>query len=123
MVNFHVLELNGEIDIAQRQRLARELDVIEEFEPESVVILDLTGVNYVDTTLLNALIRIRNHFHGARSDGSIRLVAHPNNNIRKLLAVTNFDRIFPAFDDLAAARGGVGFTDVRALLTANREGP
>jgi anti-anti-sigma factor len=123
MVNFHVLEFNGEIDIAQRQRLTHELDAIDDFDPESVVILDLSAVDYVDTTLLNALIRIRNHFHGKRSDGSIRLVARPNNNVRKLLAVTNFDRIFPTFDDLAAAESAVGFSDKHALLTPSREGP
>jgi anti-anti-sigma factor len=115
MVHFHVLQFNGEIDIAQRQRLARVLDVIDGFETESVVILDLSGVRYVDTTLLNALIRIRNHAKRGSGNGAIRLVAHPSNNVRRLLAITKFDRIFPTFDDVAAARSGIAET--HALLT------
>jgi anti-anti-sigma regulatory factor len=74
----------------------------------------LSDVKYVDTTLLNALIRIRNRSFADRSDGSIRLVAQPSNNVRKLLEITRFADIFPTFDTLGDARRGIVFTSSRA---------
>jgi anti-anti-sigma factor len=118
MANFHVLRLGGEIDLAQKQKIENDLSAIEGFGPDATVILDLSNVEYLDTTFLNALVRVRNGTGHAKRQGSIRLVAPRSNNIWQLFAITKQDRIFPLFDDMAAASQGA-FNDG---LTSRREG-
>jgi anti-anti-sigma factor len=116
MANLHVLRLDGEIDVAQRQRIERELAVIEGFGADAIVILDLTDVVYVDTTFLNALIRLRNRTDHAQRDDSIRLVAPTSNSIWQLFEITKLDSVFPLFDTMEAATRPVAFTERHALL-------
>jgi anti-anti-sigma factor len=104
MANLHVLRLDGEIDLAQKRRIERELAEIKGFGSEAVVILDLTDVGYVDTTFLNALISVRNHSAHAHREGSIRLVAPHHNSVWHLMEITKLDTVFPMFDSMAAAR-------------------
>jgi anti-anti-sigma factor len=104
MANLHVLRFDGEIDVAQKQRFEQKLAAIGDFGPDSVVILDLSDAEYVDTTFLNGLIAVRNRALPAYRAGSILVVARPNNNVRRLLEITKFDDIFPVFERMDAAR-------------------
>jgi len=104
MANLHVLRLDGEIDVAQKRRIESELAEIEGFGSDAVVILDLTDVSYVDTTFINALLKVRNHSAHAHREGSIRLVAPHSNSVWQLLEITKLDTVFPLFDNMTAAR-------------------
>jgi anti-anti-sigma factor len=118
MANLHVLALDGEIDISQKHRIEHELAQIGQFGPEAVVILDLSAVDHVDTTFINALIRVRNGWPEAQRGARIRIVAPHGNNIWTLFGVTKLDRIFPLFENLPSAYPPA-FTEQRVLRTVN----
>lgn len=64
--------------------------------PEPKLILNLKGVDYIDSTGLGALVMC---FTGIRkAGGAVRLV-HLNRRNMELLVMTKIDTIFEAFDD------------------------
>jgi len=87
-----VLRLVGEIDIATVDRMREALAKLAERHLTDVII-DATGVTFMDSTGLHALVEGKRHIH---EDGSnIVLIASPN--VRRVLEL-----IFP--DPLFAAR-------------------
>ncbi len=104
MDNLHVLGLHGEIDISQKQWIERELDQIERFGPEAFTILDLTAVRYLDTTFLNALIRVKNRLAEYKPRIRICIVAPRISIVWRLSEITKLDAVFQLFEDVASAR-------------------
>jgi anti-anti-sigma factor len=104
MENLHVLTLHGEIEVSKKVRIERELDQIEHFGPGAFVIIDLTDVRYADTTFINALLRVRNRLATTQPRTSIALAAPRTSMICRLFEITKLNRVFPFFDDVAAAR-------------------
>ena len=48
---------HGELDASNRASIENTLDEIKRFAPGTTAILDLSDVQYLDTTFLNALLR------------------------------------------------------------------
>jgi len=64
--------------------------------PEPKLILNLKGVDYIDSTGLGALVMSSTSLR--KAGGTIRLV-HLNRRNMELLVMTKIDTIFEAFDD------------------------
>jgi anti-anti-sigma factor len=87
-----VVALEGELDLATRPDLERELAKLRELNPRSVV-ADLTGATFVDTGTLGVL---------ARAD--VRVVCNDRHTL-KILYLTGLDRIMEVFETIAEAVG------------------
>jgi anti-sigma B factor antagonist len=64
--------------------------------PEPKLILNLKGVDYIDSTGLGALVMCSTSIR--KAGGAVRLV-HLNRRNMELLVMTKIDTIFEAFDD------------------------
>lgn len=99
MVNIRVLEQHGEIGIERKPWIERKLRQIELFGLDSTTILDLSDVNYADSTLVNALIDA----HMQTLHESHVCIVAPK-CISRLFQITALDRFFPTFDNISSAR-------------------
>jgi anti-anti-sigma factor len=100
MSNVHIFPFHGELDIARKAYIEQELEKVNSCGPQSVAILDLSGIKYIDSSFLNALIHAENH---KTSDRAIRIVA--SGHIERVFTLTALDRLFPIFADLRSACG------------------
>ncbi|HET9097524.1 MAG TPA: STAS domain-containing protein [Candidatus Baltobacteraceae bacterium] len=85
-----MVELSGEVDIATKDELRARLDAAAE-QSDSVDI-DLSKVEYADSTALGLLIGLRNRLR-ERGGGDVRLIA-PSLRMRKLLNYAGLDQAF-----------------------------
>ncbi|MFJ5262213.1 anti-sigma factor antagonist [Streptomyces sp. NPDC088387] len=94
-----VLEFRGEIDIVAAAEIAPYLDVATS-RPGSLVVLDLTHVEFFDCSGLRLLYRARTRV--LDRDGRVQLVCvHPLT--LRVLRVTGLSRILPPLPTLDAA--------------------
>lgn len=99
---WRVLRLAGEIDVATAPRLRdRLVQIVTEGTPHLVV--DLSGVSFIDSMGLGALVsglkRARAH------DGDLRL-AGPGEHVAKVLSITRLDQAFLVAPTVDAAIHG-----------------
>ena len=84
-----VLTLTGEIDVATavavRSALRASFD-----EGHRDVVVDLTGVSFIDAAGLGVLVGAQRRF--ARAGGRLR-VEHPQRSVRRVLEITALDRV------------------------------
>jgi anti-sigma B factor antagonist len=83
------VELSGDVDIAIKEELRARLDAAAE-QSDSVDI-DLSKVDYADSTALGLIIALRNRLR--ERGGEVRLVA-PSERVRKLLNYAGLDQAF-----------------------------
>jgi anti-sigma B factor antagonist len=87
---FRTLTVTGEIDLATATRLEAELDAVIA-EAHSPADVDLSGVTFIDSSGLHALIRAQKHVTGTE----VRLVlVNPSRACRQVLEVTNTTELF-----------------------------
>jgi anti-anti-sigma factor len=84
------IEFDGEYDLSQREQIAALFDGLGADGP---VIIDLTKVTYIDSTFLHELAALRLRF----KERSITLTG-ANANIKRILKVVKFDRLFALAD-------------------------
>ncbi len=99
-----MLPVHGEIDISRKQWIEAELGQIEGFGSQTVTILDLTGVHYLDTTFLNALLNVQKNLASAQTESSVCIVAPAGNPAPRLFKITMLDKVFQMFDDVLSAQ-------------------
>lgn len=73
-------------------------------EPAHAVVLDFTGVPFVDSAGLGALIAIFLHY---KQGGRKLAVVGMNEKCRALLKMTNVENLFPTFASVDAARAAL----------------
>jgi anti-sigma B factor antagonist len=83
-----VLTLNGEIDISNVADVQRALDAMP---PEDRVVIDMSAVEFLDSTALAALVRYRNAT--VARGGDVTLIIE-NALVLRIFQITNFDREF-----------------------------
>lgn len=103
MPNVHVLALHGEIDLDRKVATEAELHHLEGLD-DAFVIIDLSDVTYIDTTLLNLLVKLQHHLAERSTETTVAIVAERNGNVGRVLGVTGFDTRFAIYDDMSAAR-------------------
>ena len=83
------IAIKGRFDFAKHQEFR---SAYEELRPRPVcVIVDLKDATYLDSSALGMLLLLRDHAGGDDSD--VRLV-NSSFDVRKILAISNFDKLF-----------------------------
>jgi anti-anti-sigma factor len=100
-----------EYDVASCEDLAKEL---EPSYTAPTVVIDMSGVRYLDSTCLGKLVRMRKE-RGKRGFAEARLVL-PSQHLRRLFQLVNFDSLWPLYDSLDDALKGSVESDRRADL-------
>ena len=97
-----VVTATGELDLAAAPRLATVLSIATAGAQPNVV-LDLTQVDFIDSTALGAIMHASTE---AEATGKQILVAALDGPVRRLLEITNLTgrfRVYPSRDDALAA--------------------
>jgi anti-sigma B factor antagonist len=98
-----VIELEGEVDVYTAPQLKQQMISLLEAGTKQMVV-DLTKVEYFDSTALGVLIgglkRIRER------DGNLSLIC-PNPRIRRVFEITGLDKIFDIYNNGDEAKAGI----------------
>lgn len=84
-----VVVLHGELDVADAARVTAELAIVAARERD--IIIDLAGLEFIDSSGLAALVRVRKH---ARRAGGDLLLAAPQEQVLRILTVTRLIDVF-----------------------------
>lgn len=96
------MSVHGEIDLYTVPRLQRELaSVLATSEPVRLVV-DLSGVDFCDSTGVNVLLAA--HRQAREKGGDLELAA-PRPAVRKILQVTGLETVFTVTDKPAHVVG------------------
>lgn len=80
------IDLVGEYDLNQKQELAA---LFRALAPDGPAVIDLTNVTYMDSTVLNELVKLRDRFKAQTVTLLVR-----SKNIVRLLQTVKFDKLF-----------------------------
>ena len=83
------IKVKGRFDFGKHQEF-RDAYERQHPAPDSVVV-DLREATYLDSSALGMLLLLRDHVGGEDSD--IRVV-HASPDVRKILAISNFEKLF-----------------------------
>jgi anti-sigma B factor antagonist len=99
-----VIALEGEVDVYTAPQLKQQMIALLEGGTKEVVV-DLTQVDYLDSTALGVLIgglkRLR------EMDGNLALIC-PSPRIKRVFEITGLDKIFDIYNTVDEAEAGAG---------------
>lgn len=98
-----LVELTGEVDLYTAPRFKEDVVALID-EGVTELIVDLSGVTFIDSTALGVLISGVKRLHD--SDGRLLVVAGSKPVVR-ILSITGLDRVLSVFDTREAAVAGV----------------
>ncbi|MCY1256701.1 anti-anti-sigma factor [Pseudomonas jessenii] len=81
------ISVKGRFDFAKHQEFRQSYENKE----ISAVVVDLKDATYLDSSALGMLLLLRDHAGGDESD--VRVV-NSSTDVRKILAISNFDKLF-----------------------------
>lgn len=96
-----VLSLRGEVDMQSAPQLSQRLTELAAEAPARVVV-DLSGVDFLDSSGLGALLTANQSFQGA---GIAFGLAGANAGISKVLTLSRVDEIIGVHSDVESALG------------------
>ena len=99
---YTLVEIAGEADVTNTDDLWRLLDEEVGQQPRTLII-DLSGLRFMDSSALHALLRVNRSLD--RQGGVLALVA-PQPAVAKILRLTTADRLIPVFGTVAEAAEG-----------------
>ncbi|MCU1509343.1 MAG: anti-sigma-factor antagonist [Glaciihabitans sp.] len=94
-----VLRLNGRLNMVSAGRV-RDAVATAVADGRSRVVVDLTRVEFMDSSGLGALV---SGMKAARLAGGDLRIASPTEQVKLVLQLTNMDRVLPAYDDAETA--------------------
>ena len=97
-----IMSLGGEIDLYTAPRLHGELVSVLSGDSPVQVVVDLSAVEFCDSTGMNVLLAA--HRRAREQGGDLELAAPPP-AIRKILHVTGLESVFTVLDDPAQVAG------------------
>ncbi|AMT87972.1 STAS domain-containing protein [Pseudomonas glycinis] len=83
------IAVKGRFDFGRHQEFRESYERLPH-KPESIVV-DLKEATYLDSSALGMLLLLRDHAGGDESD--IRVV-NSSSDVKKILAISNFDKLF-----------------------------
>jgi anti-anti-sigma factor len=95
-----VVRIRGEVDLATSPKLDVTFSQLE--PPDGVVVIDLSGVTFIDSSGLNALVQLRQRFAKQDLDHNLRLVVTRPATIR-VFEVTGLLSVFVVSESVADA--------------------
>jgi anti-sigma B factor antagonist len=99
---YTLVEVTGEADVTNTDELRRLLDEEVAQQPQTLII-DLSGLRFMDSSALHAVLRANRSLD--RQGGVLALVS-PQPAVAKILRLTTADRLIPVFDTVAEAAAG-----------------
>ncbi|WP_405021664.1 STAS domain-containing protein (plasmid) [Kitasatospora sp. NBC_00070] len=99
-----VVRLAGETGLAQRDRLGQALAAALR-EPPPLLVVDLSGLAFCDSTGLSALIRLR---LATEDVGTTLVLAAPSRPVIRLIRSVCAEEMFVVHGSIAAALAGTG---------------
>jgi anti-sigma B factor antagonist len=99
---YTLVEMAGEADVTNTDELRRLLDEEVAQQPRTLII-DLSGLRFMDSSALHALLLANRALD--RQGGVLALVS-PQAAVAKILRLTTADRLIPVFDTVAEAAAG-----------------
>ncbi len=96
-----VIELSGEIDVSCAPQL-KELLLGMLDEGKNQLLVDLTGVSFMDSTALGIFA---NAFKRAQRAGGDIKFANPREELRRVFSITQTDKLFSIFDSVDEGLG------------------
>jgi anti-sigma B factor antagonist len=97
-----VVAVRGEIDLYTVPQLHGELSTALAGDGPVRLIVDMSGVEFCDSTGMNVLLAAHRK---AREQGGDLELAGPRPTVRKILQVTGLESVFTVLDDPAAIPG------------------
>jgi anti-sigma B factor antagonist len=97
-----IVTLAGEIDLYTAPKLQSELVSALRSAGPTLVVVDMSGVEFCDSTGMNVLLAA--HRQASERGGDLALAA-PRAAVRKILEVTGLASVFTVHDDLATLTG------------------
>ena len=97
-----IVTLAGEIDLYTAPRLQSELLAAMRSADPALVVVDMSGVEFCDSTGMNVLLAA--HRQACERGGDLALAA-PRAPLRKILEVTGLSSVFTVHDDLSGLNG------------------
>lgn len=98
-----VLAVTGEVDVSTAPKLRQE--GVRLLSPErSLLVIDLSGVAFLDSTGLGVIVGILKR---VRTLGGELAVAGARNHVRKVFEITRISDVLPMFDTVGEARDAV----------------
>lgn len=88
-----VIKVRGDVDIYTAPQLRETIHKVVD-SGKSEVIVDLEGVDFIDSTGLGVLI---GGLRRAREKGGELVIASPSDRVRRILEITDLRRIFRIF--------------------------
>ena len=104
-----VVSLRGELDVVEAASVAAALAAVAGRERE--MIIDLAGLEFIDSSGLAALAFVRAQ---ARRSGGDVVLAAPREQVTRLLTLTRLIDVFPVYASVEQAANSVG----RSVLAA-----
>ena len=98
-----VVALRGELDVADAASVARALIAVAARAP--ALIVELAGLEFIDSSGLAALVLARKQ---ARQAGGDLLLAAPQDQVLRVLAVTRLAGVFSVHASVEQAAGSAG---------------
>lgn len=100
-----VLAISGEVDLAAAPAVRDALGALlaggsPDAGPNGQVVVDLSGVRFIDSTGLSALVAA--HTRSVENGGELRLAAVPP-GVRQVLELTGLDGLFAIYEDVPSA--------------------
>jgi len=87
--NIWEFELAGEIDVSNESIFRERLDEAL-CEKRQSIVLDFSGIHYIDSTGLGVVISA----YGSMKDGGLTIkIINPKDNVKKLLNISGLDKI------------------------------
>ena len=113
-----IVDVRGEVELHSAPQLREELHRV--CAGDACVVVDLSGVTFIDSTGLGVLI---GGLKRARENGSLSLVC-PQSRVRRVFEITGLTQVFTFFDELdeAVASCAVKSPAVAAAETAGAPG-
>jgi anti-sigma B factor antagonist len=96
------MSLDGEIDLYTAPRLHGELVTVLSAETPVQIVVDMSGVEFCDSTGMNVLLAAHRR---AREQGGDLELAAPRPAIRKILEVTGLESVFTVLTDPVTVAG------------------
>jgi anti-anti-sigma factor len=107
-----IVTLDGEFDLADRQRLA---DAFEVAAQGAVVIVDLSRTTYIDSTVLWQLVKLRNR-NGARQPVEL-ILTQPSGSVLRLFDVSQIFDLFVVRPSAESALSELGSREKAKHIT------
>jgi anti-sigma B factor antagonist len=100
-----ILDLHGKITLGESTSLLREEILIQVVQGQTKIVVNLAGVNYVDSAGLGELVAASTT---VQQYGGILRLLHLGSKMQDLLQVTKLHTVFAIFDNEQAALASFG---------------